>query len=60
MIEINKKLLLVFLNIFYVLHAADIQQGYSPPNILRTQTIWKWCDCGKGINSVQIWPNYQI
>lgn len=29
--------------------AIDIEQTHSPPNVARISTIWKWCECGKGL-----------
>ena len=36
--------------------AYDYEQFFSPPNVARESTIWKWCDCGSGTKEVVVWP----
>lgn len=38
---------------------VDIYQTHSPAYVSRASTIWKWCDCGKGLEPLTIWPTHQ-
>jgi hypothetical protein len=52
-------MILVVLALFLAVKAADISQSFSPDHVQRRSTIWEWCDCSNGTNSITLWPSHQ-
>ena len=37
--------------------AAKHSSNVLPFNISRASATWDWCDCGTGLNSLEVWPD---